>query len=283
MVDLSAIPDVFSFDDYRDFLKTWYTQTKSARRSLTYRSFAAKAGFKTSNFLMLVIQGKRNLTEKSIIKMGKGLGLGKREVEFFRDLVLFNQAKTADEKHQYYERVIQSKRYQAAKPIERQQYEYYANWYNPVIRELVCSPDFDGTPDWLAMHLNPQVTRAQCAKSLALLEKLGMVTQDAEGHWHQNTPLVSSGEGLRSLIVHNYHKSILELARIVMDRLPVSRRETSTMTIGIKREDVETIRDKIRTFRKEILQMASNVDAPDEVAQMSIQFFPLTKDRSRRD
>lgn len=269
--------NLFSFDDYRLFLRRWYEEMKQTRSALTYRSFAAKAGFQTSNFLMLVIQGKRNLTEDSLAKVVKGLELNKHEATFFRSLVFFNQAKTTEEKQRYYDHLIQTKRFQEAKPIERQQYEYYAKWYHPVIRELIASPTFDGTSDWLAHRLNPQVTRSQCAKSMELLQSLGLILQTRSGRWEQTDSLVSSGEGLRSLIVHNYHKSILELARTMMDRLSAKERETSTMTIGVSKAQLQEIRERIAAFRQDILRIASGNTAPEEVAQLSIQFFPLTK------
>ncbi len=270
-------PLLYAYDDYRAFLRDWYQHMKRTRRGFSYRSFAKHSGFHTSNFLLLVTQGKRNLTESSLRNMSKGLGLNKQEEEFFRHLVFFNQAKSPEERQEYFARLHQSKQYRAVKPIEHWQYEYYSQWYHPVIRELICAPGFDGTPHWLAKQLYPSVTPAQCAKSLALLQHLGFIRQNATGRWEQTSTLISTGPRLTSLVVHNYHKTMLELAKHLMDHLPNEARDVSTLTVGISRAHFPMIREKIRAFRQDILSLTANDTAPDDVVQLCIQYFPLAR------
>lgn len=274
--------NIFSYKDYRDFLKDWYQNAKKTRPAFSYRAFAKKAGFNTSNFLMLVMQGKRNLTEDSLTCFEKGLGLNKQEQEFFRNLVFLNQAKTHEQEDHYYQQLLQSKKFRELKPIEKQKYEYYATWYHPVIRELVCAKEFDGTPEWLSHKLCPSITPAQCAKSMELLEKLGFIKKNGDGKWQQATPVVSTGPALTSLVVHNYHKAILDLTGRVMDTLSKDDRDVSTLTLGIKKDKIPLLKEKIRAFRKEILQMVTSDNEPEEVAQLNIQFYPVTNNNQKK-
>ncbi len=269
---------VFEHKDYREFLKSWYEDAKERHSTFSYRVFSKKAGFNTSNFLMLVIKGQRNLTEQSLSKVIIGLNLNKQEQEFFRNLVFFNQAKTHNEKNNYYQRLLQSKKFNELKPIEKQHYDYYSTWYHPVIRELVCSAEFDGTPEWLSKRLFPSVTPTQCAKSIELLEGLGFIEKMDSKRWKQTSSIVSTGPELTSLVVHNYHKNILELSKAVMDKISTRHRDVSTLTLGVKRERIAQLKDKIREFRQEILQMVSVDTEPEEVVQLNMQFFPVTKE-----
>lgn len=269
--------NIFEFQDYRAYLTAWYQLAKKSRASYSYRLFAKKAGFSSSNFLMLVMTGRRNLTEESLNKFVVGLDLNKQEGDFFRNLVFFNQSKTHDEKNLYYQRLLQSRKFSQLKPIEKRQYEYYSTWYHPVIRELAVSPDFDGTPEWLAEKIFPPIYPSQAAKSIELLEELGFIEKGGTGKWKQVSSVISTGPDLSSIVVHNYHKSLLDLTKEVMDKLPLTERDISTMTLGVKKERIPQLKKKIREFRQEVLKLVSTDINPEEVTQLSIQFYPLTR------
>lgn len=274
--------NLFEYQDYRTFLKDWYQSAKKANSGYSYRVFAKKAGFHTSNFLMLVMQGKRNLTEESLSKVLLGLSFNKQEQEFFRNLVFFNQAKTNHEKDSYYQKLLQSKKFSQLKPIEKQHYEYYAAWYHPVIRELVISKDFDGAPEWISKRLLMSITPAQAAKSIDLLEGLGFIKKTKKG-WEQASSIVTTGPELTSFVVHNYHKALLDLSKEVMDKLTLADRDVSSLTLGIAKKRLPQLRAKIREFRQEVLKMVSDDIVPEEVVQLNIQFFPVTKAPEKMD
>jgi uncharacterized protein (TIGR02147 family) len=269
--------DLFEYKDYRLYLKDWFAWVKAHRSSYSYRVFAAKAGFKTSNFLMLVMQGRRNLTEESIKKFSIALDHTVSEQEFFRGLVYFNQGKSHEDKNHYYQQLLQSKKYKQQRPIESRQYEYYSSWYHPVIREMVVSKDFDGTPESISKKISPAITPAQVTKSIALLESLGFIHKNSDGAWQQSSSILSTGPELTSLVVHNYHRVVLDLSKAVMDHVVMAERDFSSMTLGVAKERIVTLREKIRVFRKEVLQLVSNDTRPDEVVLLNMQFFPVTK------
>lgn len=269
--------NVFEYRDYRVFLKEWYRKAKESRGSYSYRTFAKKAGFHSSNFMMLVIQGKRNLTEESLKKFITGLDLNKQEQDFFRNLVFFNQAETHEDKNFYYQRLLQSKKFSQLKPIERQQYEYYSTWYHPVVRELVVSKGFDGTSEWISKRLSPSVPTAQVAKSIELLERLRFIERVDGNRWRQASTIVSTGPEIGSVVVHNYHKSLLDLSKEMMDQLSMDDRDVSALTLGVKRDRIPELKARVRDFRQEILKTVSDDTEPEEVIQLNIQFFPVTK------
>lgn len=206
----------------------------------------------------------------------KGLRLNKQEQDFFRNLVLFNQAKSHGEKDRYYQKLLQSRKFGQLKPIEKHQYEYYSTWYHPVIRELVVSPDFDGTATWLVQRVQPTLTIAQVEKSLDLLEKLGFIKKAKGKRWKQSSSVVSTGPEVQSLILFNYHKNLLDLSKEILSEVPPSRRDISAMTLGVVKERLPLLKKRIQEFRQEILKMVSTDTHPEEVVQLNIQLFPMT-------
>lgn len=275
--------NIFKYKDYREFLKDWYDFKKENLPQFSFRYFSNKAGFKTSNFMMLVMNGKRNLTEDSLKKFLVGLGLNKQESDFFKNLVFYNQAKDHDTKDFYYQKLIRSQKYKKLAPIEKSKYKYYSNWYHPVIREIICSPDFDGRFEWIAARINPKITVGQVEQSIKLLEELKFIEKVGPGKWKQKGTVLSTGPELTSLMVHNYHKVILELTRQMLDHLPAKERDVSTMTLGIKKHHFSELKTKIADFRKEILSMVADEDEPDEVVQVNFQLFPVTVQNKKND
>ncbi len=276
--------DIFQYKDYRRFLQDWYQAAKSTG-ALSYRSFAQRAGLKSINFLKFVMEGDRNLSEKSIAQFALALKLNKQESEFFRNLVFYNQAETHDDKNRAYQSLLRSRKYHDLKPIESAQYEYYSTWYHPAVRELVVAKANDGTPEWIASRLSPEVTVEQVVKSLELLERLGMIRKDEAGRWRQASLLVSTGAELASHVVHRYHKVLLDLAGHVMDDVSGNgashRRDVSTMTLGVAKERIPQLKKRVQEFRQDILKLVASDTEPEEVIQLNIQMFPLTQAQTK--
>lgn len=269
--------DLFEYANYRDYLKDWFNIAKATRRNVTYRSFSKKAGLKSSNFVMLVIQGKRNLTEESIASLCKALELNKQESEFFRNLVYFNQAKTKLDENLYFQKMISSKKYHQLKPLEKTQYDYVSNWYNLAIRELVASPEFDGSAEWLSQNLFSDLSVQQVKQSLKTLEELQLIKKDKKGKWQQSSAILSTGDEVNSLALFNYQLKMFDLGKKALEDIDAQQRDISCMTLGIHREQLGELKKKIQDFRKEILKMVSSVNEPEEVIQVNIQLFPLSK------
>jgi len=123
------------------------------------------------------MQAKRNLTQNLCFKMSEVFKHTKKEAEYFESMVSFIQAKTSKEKDMHFTRMIALRKNLKVRTLEESQYEYYSHWYNPVIRELLTSTFFTGTPDALAKMIVPQITPAQARRSVALLLKLGLIVK----------------------------------------------------------------------------------------------------------
>jgi uncharacterized protein (TIGR02147 family) len=146
-----------------------------------------------------------------------------------------------------------------------------------VVRELAVSKDFDGTPEWIAKKIFPPITAVQAAKSLELLEQLGFLEKTGENQWRQSSTLLSTGPEIVSHIVVNYHKNLLDVTKEVLETVPAGKRDVSTMTLGVTKDRLSELKKKIQEFRQEILKLVSVDTQPEEVVQLNIQLFPLTK------
>lgn len=275
MVKRECPVNIFAYRDYRAFLRDWWLAMKAQRRPVSFRAFSQRAGFTSPNVLKLVMDGARNLTDDSTTKFITGLRLNKQEAEFFRNLVAFTQADAHDEKNAAYQRMLQSRTVAAVKPLERSQYTYYAQWYHPVVRELVTHPRCDGTPQWIARHVRPNISVAQAEQALITLAQLGMI-REVDGRWEQAETLVSTGPEVASMLVMNYHQDLLRVAGAALTHVPAAERDMSAMVLGIARDKWPVVKKRIQEFRREILKLVADDRSAEVVLQLNLQCFPVS-------
>jgi uncharacterized protein (TIGR02147 family) len=270
--------DVFSYLNYREFLRNYYQKRKRDHSYLSYRLLSEKGGFKSPNFIKLVAQGQRNLSKDGVYRCAKALGMNKKETEYFENLVFFNQSKTLEEKNYYLTRVMRMRKRVSVKKMELSQYQYYTQWYNPVVRELVTADDFGDDYEKLAAHVVPAITPQQAHKAVQLLEELDFIQKDEHGRYEKTDAFVSTGPQVRSVAVANYHKEMMRLASESIERYPAAQRDITSLTCSVSQETQELIIDKIKRVRMEIMELVEADQEKDRVVQVNFQLFPLSRD-----
>ncbi len=68
---LDSQPDIYQYVDFRKYLVDTFQYRKTSQKSFTHRYLCNKLGLKTSNFMLLVMQGKRNLPLSLCSRLGK--------------------------------------------------------------------------------------------------------------------------------------------------------------------------------------------------------------------
>lgn len=274
------VPSVYDFLDYRQFLRSWYDAEKQRLPAFSYRYFARKAGFASPNFLKLVIEGERNLSDESVDRFLRVLGLRDHEATFFRDLVSWNQARSLAEKNVLFERVIASKRFHEWRKLDASRLEYLRHWYYPAIRELAAHPDFEASPDWIGPRLLTRVSREEILRALQVLEELGVLERDPDGKLVRGTRTLSTGPrvpGEAKVVAKAFLREMMEQASESLDAVPADLREVAAITVALRPETVPELKDRIRRFRYEMLERCDQDEGATEVYQMNLQLFPLTR------
>ena len=272
--------NIFKYSNYREFLKAFYTAEKEVNEKFSYRYFAQKAGFTSSNFLYLIITGKRNLSKDFIPKFSKALGLNKKEQQYFETLVSFNQAKTPEAKRYYMELLNLFSKDKTGKILKEEEYEYFSNWYYPVIREMVLLPHFEKNPKWIKKQLNNHVTIKQVNDALDTLMRLGLIKRDDTGRMVQADTHLITEDDVMHTAAYSFHQQVLSLAKHVLANTPGDKREISGITMALSKKQFQEIRRKVRDFEDHILKyLTDNPDVPNSVFQCNIQLFSVSEDK----
>lgn len=274
-------PYITDYENYRLFLRDWYTWMKEERPGFSYRAFSRWAGFKSPNQLQLIIQGKRNITATTITTFIKLLKFNKRERHYFELLVNMNQATKPEAKAQYLKEISSYfKKYK--NNLRHNQYEYLMKWYYSVLRELVTTKGFRPERHKLAKRIGHGVTPRHIDEAMEKLIQLGMLAKDAKGTYKQSTAVITTGKETQSAAAYFYHDQMISLAHQALSTQMPDERNFSAITLACRKEDVGEIAQIVDDCRSQIiayLEGRGKDVEDDEVYQLNVQLFRVTKHR----
>ncbi len=275
---------VSSYLDFRSYLGDWIAERKKQGMPGSNRWFAQKIGINSTSWLTSVLKGAKGLSKSTANKLSRILKHSSLEARYFETLVAFNQAKTLEERNEYYLELAALRKLRTPKAVVPGQYEYYSTWYHSVVRSIVGMHEFtEHDHERIASMVVPTISPRQVRRSLELLEKVGLVCRDEHGVYRLESTAISTGVHEHSLAVANYQQETMRLAQEALDRVPASERDISTLTVGVSQKGLKAIASVLADTRRRIAELANSDDSADRVLQINMQVFPLSKPAQRKD
>lgn len=268
-------PSIYRYRDYRRFLADIYAFKKSLRAGFSYRRFSQLAGLKSPNYLQLVIQGQRKLSEEVAEAIATALHLSADEKAYFVALVGFENAKTESGREKMQAEIFRRTKKLASREIPRAQAEVLTEWYHLLVRELVALPDFEASGEWISRRLRDLISVAEAEASLSLLEKSGFLRQE-NGRYRQTEPVIDTGDAFNELQILSHHRRMLETWMRVLPRLDRDKRELGILNIPISSDKLPELKARIRRFQDEIIGWLESETAPDRIVQLGTYMIPIT-------
>jgi uncharacterized protein (TIGR02147 family) len=269
-------PEILNYTNYRLFLQDYYQFQKQSDPNFSLRYFARKAKFPSHGLLKYLMDGKRNLSKKTLLKLAVALGLGREQVNYFENLVFFNQAHALEEKQFYYEKLLKVPGKSTFKKLEASQLQIFRRWYTIAIREMMNLQEFRNNPAWIAGQLLPRTEAREVEDSLALLLDSGLIKRTANGYAPVDPDITTDNE-VKSFLVKGYHSQMLKLAAWAQDEIAGPERDISSVCFAIKESELPNLKRQLQLMRKELRGFAAAKGEGDRIVQVSLQLFPLTK------
>ncbi|HNY31305.1 MAG TPA: TIGR02147 family protein [Fibrobacteria bacterium] len=279
MADLPAdtkLPVVFEYDDYHLFLRDWVAARRAKTAGYSFQSLANRAGLKSRSFLRLVSLGQKDLGSVTALALAEAMGLQGREGEFFQCLVAFNNATDLREKGLHLERMRKVGKPSRSTVLSVQQYDLLGKWFVAPIWELVTVVDFGDDFRKLASQLRPAITPAEARYAVELLLGLGLIERSGSLYVQKESSL-RTRDDLKSQAVKVFQEETMGLGIEALDRFALDERNIGTLTLGLDGPSWRELRQKVKTFREELVDFAHRVKKTDRVYQINYQVFPLTK------
>ena len=224
--------------------------------------------------MLFVMQGKRNLSEDLALRLAKYLKLRKAEIAYFLNLIKFNNAKTSHEKQYAFEQ-LQSARRRSTSIVSPARYSFYEKWHYSAIRASLDVTPFKEDYRALGRSLKPSISAQEAKEAVALLTALGFVKKDGHGFYRPAEATISTGDAWQSAAIAQLHRQFVALAGESLDRFPKSERDISCLTVTLSPASLEKVRERIKSARAEILEIAAAEPAADRVVQCNFQVFPI--------
>jgi uncharacterized protein (TIGR02147 family) len=267
--------DLFTYTDYRKFLRDFFDERRKNKSFLSLRYYAGKLGLDPGNFIK-ILNSERHLSTKTIQQTINFLKLSKHEGDYFRTLIAFAKAKKQSEIKCHFERLAAMKRIEPFE-ITSAMAEFYRAWYHTAVAGLLSYYTFDGDYMALARQLVPSITINQAKESIALLTKTGIIKKDSQGHLRPVHDLMTTGDKWNAAAIHEYQRETIKLAELALDELPKSIRDISTVSFAVNEEDFKEICSLAKDFRNSVMRIARDSEIADRLYQVNIQIFPLTR------
>lgn len=267
--------DVFTYENYRNYLNDYYRYMKDQDPKFSHRVFSKQAKYTSTNFMLLVMQGKRNVSDAGAQNIAEALKLSKGESDFFKALVKFNQETDSEQKQRLALLLFRFKNFEKNHPQLLSEYSYYAKWYNIPIREMVDIKGFKEKPEWIAKKLSPPIEASEAKEALQELKNLGFLKYDDNKKLVQTVANVMTNSEVISASVRAYHHEMINKAGEAIERHKSSKREISSSTITVDEEGMKKIKKIIQNVWEEIRHVSNETKEPTAVYQLNFQLFPL--------
>ena len=272
---------IVEYQDYHAFLSDYYEERKRTS-AFSWREFAKIAGFVSPSYLKDVCAGKTNLSKVAMGRVAEAIGLVGHEVAYFELMVQFGNAKTDDAKKKFLEQMHSIALDRKVRIVDKDAFEYYDSWKNPVVREL--APLMPGAmPGEIAKMCTQEVSALDVRKSLAFLVHAGFLKQVGENVYVQTEKSVEgSKEGL-PLAIRSMHREMGNLAVDSLDRFTADKRNVTGVTMGIDCKTYERIVHELDACRKKITAIAEECNCIKQVYRLNLQLFPLSKEVANKE
>ena len=265
---------ITEYKDYYSLIKDFYEDQKRTSY-FSWREFAKLAGFSSPTYLRLVSEGKSKLSRVSMNRMISAMGLVGFEVDYFKALVNFCNAKDDESKMPYWKEMRRIALEYKVRIVDKEAVEYFDGWKNQVVREL--APMMPGaTPGQIAKTCCNEITAAEVSKSLEFLTKAGFLKKGTDGSYRQTEKNVAASKEGMAYAVHAMQHKMLQLADESIERFEPQERSVSSVTFTVNRECYERIVQEIDSFRRKIAAMPSEIEKADQIYHLNMQLFPLT-------
>lgn len=257
---------ILNHSSIQQWLLTEFARRQEKNAGYSLRSFSKHMGVSPA-MLSLLIRNKKKLTSQTAQAIAKKCDFSSGEMEH----LFKNISRSSNLNNSFPQR-----------ELEIDSFELIANWYYFAILALERFKHNSLSAKWIAQKLDIPVNTAQ--KAVTRLTRLGIIAKNKRGDgFHQATPSLVAQQNVPSAAIRKFHRAILDKAQDSLAGTPVDMREFSATIMPINTKYLPEIKNSIRRFRDEMAAYSESIDNCDEVYSLSIQLFPLTKERRNDD
>lgn len=249
---------------FRKFLRDELKERSQKNASYSLRAFAKQLGISPAG-LSKVMSGKMALSLSFIEKIGDKLKLTEEEIQKHQ-VTLLSEKKNVS---------INGKEFDV---LDQDRFEVIKEWYHYAILNLLRVEDFKPSASWVARRLG--ITIGEVQEAVEKLQKVGLLKIDNNKWIDISSKFISHTNNKKfNDAAKENQKQLFAKALETIDEVDFKERNHTGTGIAFSLKDLDQVKDIIGKFRKEFASQFDKQHSADEVYQLSVAFFPLTKNR----
>jgi uncharacterized protein (TIGR02147 family) len=269
-------PVVYSYHDYRVFLKDLVSFLQEGQPDLSLRKLAEKSELAVG-YLPMVLSGKRNLTEKSLEVLKKHLKLKVDEVAYLKYMMELNDSGSREGKLELVKKMQKFHKYQEENGKELEAYKYLTKWHYVALREMIQLEDFKNDIAWIQERFSFAVTPKDIQEALSFLVEHNFIEKTGKGKFQVKDKIIDCFDGIYRLSLGEFYKQVYALAIASIDSVPREERLLLGHTFAVSNDSYDKITEVLNEALSKIRDIEKNDSRKDRVYQVSFAAFPLTK------
>lgn len=240
----------------QSLLKSKFQQLKARNPQYSTRAFAKKAGV-SAGTLSLIMLGKRKASAKLARKIADKLGLDPQE----RSQIVAQAKPDTKTSIEFLK-------------LSSVQFDVISEWYYFAILNLIKTKNFVNDPAWISERLALPIDTVH--KALDNLKTLNLLVEE-NGALRRSQARYRTSDNVANAALKSSHYQNLQLAEKALDVCEIDERDFTWLTVAFDPSKMSEVKEKIRQFQDELIEIIEEGDAPSEVYRLAMQFFPITK------
>ncbi|HXH30707.1 MAG TPA: DUF4423 domain-containing protein [Bacteriovoracaceae bacterium] len=259
---------------YRDILAEELERRKLLNSSYSLRAYARDLDISAPR-LSQIMAKKHGLSPKAAQEIADKLKLPEEQKKWFCHSVGALHARGEKSKEEFKQRVQQYKKgAEVFTEIHMEYFKVMAQWYHFAILELTHLEQFRLDYSWMAETLSIDVEEVKSAvermKNLELLH-------EEDGKLIDVFKFLATPSDVPSPDLKTFHMNMMKRAMAALYDQDIHSREIASNIFAINKEDVPELKQKLRSFRRELEHTVSKAKKKDAVYCLGMQFFELTR------
>jgi uncharacterized protein (TIGR02147 family) len=271
-------PIIFSYQDYKTFLRDYFNFMKVSDPKFSIRKFAVKAEI-SSAYLPMILNTAQDISDNFVEKITPVLNLTRAEASYFRILCSIRDGSDPIQRDEAIAKLQRFHKFSKLNPKESLVSKHFSKWYYVAIREMANEPDFQFNPAWVQKRLNFPVPLSEVSKALEFLFKNHLIMIKSNGRFSSSDEhLVCEGNLFRFILTH-FHKQFFELAAQAIDNTKRSSRNIRSHTVCLTPKQFEQAQEIMNQCIEAISKLSDHATDQSAVYHFLSLGFPLSKVR----
>lgn len=267
-------PLLLEMDSYRQFLAEELTRRMRHNPRYSQRAFSRQLGLSPGE-LSEILNGKRRLGLKSVLRIAQALGLNQTETKHLALLVQMEKTQELGKGDLLKPSKELLKDLPPSRQISHDLFSIVADWYHFAILNLAETEGFCWNDKYIARRLG--LSRTEAILALKRLEKVGLIRKDQFGKISMSQDYVKTVEGVPSEAGRRFHQQILQMAIAALDLQNLNEREISGISFPVHLRNLPSMKRDISEFLDQMGAKYTKDRTKSEVYHLEVSLFRLSQ------